>query len=100
MAIVEHQVQPEVHNGTTPAVGVGGSDIQVENPATGEIVASVPDMDGSAVAELARSGRAAQPAWEAIGFEGRARIMLRAQKWLIDNSERVIETIISETGKT
>ena len=44
--------------------------------------------------------RAAQPGWEAIGFEGRGRILLRAQKWLIDNSERVIDTIVSETGKT
>ena len=26
--------------------------------------------------------------------------MLRAQKWLLDNAERVIETIVSETGKT
>jgi acyl-CoA reductase-like NAD-dependent aldehyde dehydrogenase len=26
--------------------------------------------------------------------------MMRAQKWLMDNAERVIETIVSETGKT
>ncbi len=26
--------------------------------------------------------------------------MLRAQKWVMDNAERVIETIVSETGKT
>jgi len=99
MATVEQQVNPEVHNGATPAAGMG-VDIPVENPATGEIVATVPDLDAAAVAEMAARGRAAQPAWEAIGFEGRAKIMLRAQKWLIDNSERVIETIVSETGKT
>src|SRR5690606_12936707 len=28
------------------------------------------------------------------------RVMLRAQKWLIDNAERVIRTIVSETGKS
>ncbi len=99
MAIVEEQVHPEVHNGATPPVGVG-AEIPVENPATGEIVRTVPDLDGAAVAEMAARGRAAQTAWEAIGFAGRAKIMLRAQKWLIDNSERVIETIVSETGKT
>ena len=44
--------------------------------------------------------RAAQPGWEALGFEGRGRILLRAQKWLIDNADRVIRTIVSETGKT
>ena len=48
---------------------------------------------------VARAARAAQPGWEALGFEGRGRILRRAQKWVIDNSERVIETIVSETGK-
>ena len=41
----------------------------------------------------------AQPGWEALGFEGRAEVFKRAQKWMIDNSERVIQTIVSETGK-
>ncbi len=74
--------------------------ISVENPATGEVIGTVPDLSAEAVAELAARARAAQPAWEALGFEGRARVMLRAQKWLIDNAERVIRTIVSETGKT
>ena len=74
--------------------------IPVENPATGEVIASVPELSAEQVAELAAKARAAQIGWEAMGFEGRARVMLRAQKWLIDNSERVIRTIVSETGKT
>ena len=45
-------------------------------------------------------GRAAQPQWEAYGFDGRARILLRAQKWLMDNADQVVATIVSETGKT
>src|SRR5437762_8679357 len=83
-------------NGLADAVGA----IPVENPATGEIIATVPDLGAEAVAEMAAHGRAAQPEWEALGFEGRARVMRRAQKWLMDNAERVIETIVSETGKT
>jgi acyl-CoA reductase-like NAD-dependent aldehyde dehydrogenase len=78
----------------------GGAGIPVENPATGEVVATVPDMSAEEVAELARRGRAAQPGWEALGFEGRARVLRRAQKWVLDNADRVIETIVSETGKT
>ena len=76
-----------------------GNEIEVVNPATGEVIAKVPDMGAEDVAKLVRQGRAAQPAWEAMGFEGRGRILLRAQKWLLDNAERVIETIVSETGK-
>ena len=49
---------------------------------------------------MAARGRAAQPGWEAYGFEGRARVLLRAQKWVMDNAEQVVETIVSETGKT
>jgi acyl-CoA reductase-like NAD-dependent aldehyde dehydrogenase len=99
MATVE-QHPAQAHNGAAPANGLAGAEIPVENPATGQTVASVPDLDGAAVAELVTRGRAAQPNWEAFGFEGRTRILLRAQKWLIDNSERVIATIVSETGKT
>jgi acyl-CoA reductase-like NAD-dependent aldehyde dehydrogenase len=99
MASVEQanvEQAPASENGVKPL----GDDIQVENPATGQIVATVPDLGADAVAAMAARARAAQPGWEAYGFEGRARIMLRAQKWLMDNADQVIATIISETGKT
>jgi acyl-CoA reductase-like NAD-dependent aldehyde dehydrogenase len=95
MATVEQQV-PETQNGS---VGTREG-VPVENPATGEIIATVPDLGAEAVADLAARGRAAQPGWEAFGFEGRSRVLLRAQKWLMDNAEQVVKTIVSETGKT
>jgi acyl-CoA reductase-like NAD-dependent aldehyde dehydrogenase len=95
MATVE-QHPPETHNGVPDAE----QNIPVENPATGEIVATVPDLGADAVAQMAARGRSAQPGWDALGFEGRGRVLLRAQKWLMDNAEQVIATIISETGKT
>jgi len=95
MATVEQQI-PRTHNGVAHA----GEEIAVENPATGAIAGTVPDLGQATVADMARKGRAAQPQWEAYGFEGRARILRRAQKWLLDNAERVIATIVAETGKT
>jgi len=81
--------------------GHGADDeIPVENPATGEIIAHVPDLSAEAVAELAVRGRAAQPGWRALGFEGRGRVLARMQKWIMDNHERVTSTLVSETGKT
>jgi acyl-CoA reductase-like NAD-dependent aldehyde dehydrogenase len=74
--------------------------ITVENPATGVVVGQVPILSADEVRALAERGRAAQPAWEALGFEGRARVLRRAQKWVLDNQQRVIDTIVSETGKT
>src|SRR3954466_5364868 len=73
--------------------------IDVENPATGQIVASVDVIAPERIPELVARARAAQPGWEALGFEARAQLLKRAQKWVIDNSDRVVETIVSETGK-
>jgi acyl-CoA reductase-like NAD-dependent aldehyde dehydrogenase len=102
--VEEHAIEiHETANGNPPTAAVvpaGGAEIPVENPATGEILTTVPDLDAAAVAELARRARLAQPTWEAYGFEGRARVLRRMQKWVMDNSERIIDTIVSETGKT
>ncbi|MEA2290209.1 MAG: hypothetical protein QOD55_2206, partial [Solirubrobacteraceae bacterium] len=96
MASVEQQDPPPEATGTD---GAAGHEIAVENPATGRVIARVPDLGPGAVAELAARARAAQPAWEALGFAGRGRVLLRAQRWLLDNADRVIETIVAETGK-
>jgi acyl-CoA reductase-like NAD-dependent aldehyde dehydrogenase len=101
MATVEQHV-PQTSNGTATAdrAAEHGAGIPVENPATGEIVTTVPDLDAQAIAELARRGREAQPIWEAYGFEGRGRVLRRMQKWVMDNADRIVRTIVSETGKT
>jgi acyl-CoA reductase-like NAD-dependent aldehyde dehydrogenase len=92
--IVQHA--PETSNGVTH----GAAEIPVINPGTGRQIGSVPDLDAAAVAELAARGRAAQVGWNAQGFAGRSRVLRRMQKWLMDNADRVTDTIVSETGKT
>ena len=77
-----------------------GAEIAVENPATGAVIAHVADSSAAKVAELATLGRAAQPGWQALGFDGRARVMLALRKWLMDHADEVASTIVSETGKT
>ncbi len=77
-----------------------GAEIGVQNPATGAAIAYVPDLSAERVAELAKRGRAAQPGWQALGFDGRARVLLAMRKWLMDNADRVVAKIVSETGKT
>jgi acyl-CoA reductase-like NAD-dependent aldehyde dehydrogenase len=87
MATVEHE----------PAAASG---IPVENPATGEIIRTVPVVGPGDVPALAERARAAQPAWEALGYDGRARVLRRAQKWVTDHGEEIAATIVAETGKT
>jgi acyl-CoA reductase-like NAD-dependent aldehyde dehydrogenase len=77
-----------------------GAQIAVENPATGEVIGHVPDLSPEAVGEIARVSRAAQPAWQALGYDGRAGVMLRMRSWMMDNADRVVATLVSETGKT
>ena len=89
---------------TVPETGANGAaaagTIDVENPSTGKVIASVPVVPPEQVAELVERARRAQPGWEALGFDGRAAVMKRGQKWVSENSQRVIDTIVSETGKT
>src|SRR3954469_16245966 len=96
MAGTEEKAAPEA----AATNGHQAGEVPVENPATGEVVAHVPDLSADEVKQMAARARAAQPGWEALGFAGRARVMLRMQKWLLDNAERVIETICKETGKS
>jgi acyl-CoA reductase-like NAD-dependent aldehyde dehydrogenase len=87
--------------GATQQNGGGASNqIPIENPATGQTIAHVPDMGAEEVRRLVQEARAAQPAWAEMPFDARAKVFYRARKWLVDNRERVARTIIEETGKT
>src|SRR3954462_5319540 len=100
---VSAQTEPQTVEGTashSKGASGNGSTIEVQNPATGQTIARVPAIGTEQVAELAARARAAQPGWEALGFEGRAKVLKRAQKWTTDNPHRIARAIMSETGKT
>lgn len=99
MAGTEEQVKPEAAVPDTATTSTP-SEFAVENPATGEVIAHCPDLGPEDVRRMAARGREVQPAWEALGFEGRARILKRMQKWVMDHQEEIIAVIRSETGKT
>jgi betaine-aldehyde dehydrogenase len=94
-----------VESGTAARVeenGVGGAAddaIEVLNPATGEVIERLPVDPPERVAEVVARVRAAQPEWEAIGFEGRYHWLGRLRDWILDNRERVLATMQRETGK-
>src|SRR3954453_15255171 len=73
--------------------------IEVINPATGEVVRTIPAVSPDDVPALVARARAAQPAWEGLGFDGRSKGLRRAQKGGIANADRIIDPIVSETGK-
>jgi acyl-CoA reductase-like NAD-dependent aldehyde dehydrogenase/choline dehydrogenase-like flavoprotein len=73
--------------------------IAVENPATGETIATVPELAPDEVRAMVAAARAAQPAWAELGYEGRAEVLLAAKRWMVANGERVVQTICAETGR-
>ena len=95
MATVDQQATTASTNG-----GGNGQTIPVDNPATGQTITHVPDLTADQIAELVARARAAQPAWAATSFDDRAALMYELRSWLIANRNRVIQTIVDETGKT
>ncbi|MGZ4185044.1 MAG: aldehyde dehydrogenase family protein, partial [Solirubrobacteraceae bacterium] len=94
MASATERTSVESNGGATTAT------ISVENPATGELITTVPVLGASDVQALAARGRAAQLGWNELGFEGRSKVLRRAQKWMLDNADRIIGVVVSESGKT
>jgi acyl-CoA reductase-like NAD-dependent aldehyde dehydrogenase len=72
MSTDEHEPAAATTNGARDT-------IPVANPATGEIIRTVPVTSPDEVVALVARARAAQPGWEALGYDGRARIFRRAQ---------------------
>src|SRR5438270_597398 len=73
--------------------------LRVENPATDQLVAEVPSLAREGVLDLVARARAAQPAWQALGFRGRGKLIRDMRAWLVRNRKRVIQTLSDENGK-
>jgi len=73
--------------------------IPVENPATGETIATVKDLGPGEITAMVARAREAQPIWAAVGFEGRAEVLLAARDWMLANAGQVVSTIVGETGR-
>ncbi len=92
-SVTEHASSDQTATTTAATIGV-------ENPATGEMITTVPLLGEAELRDMAERARAAQLGWEAMGFEERGRLLRRAQRWMADNVERIIDVVCSESGKT
>ncbi|MGW4118830.1 aldehyde dehydrogenase family protein [Nocardia sp. NPDC004711] len=88
--------------GATPkpeAAPAPATELEVRNPATGALAGTVPIDSAETVAAKVAALRAQQPAWEALGPDGRKEWLLKLQDWLVDNTDRLADVLQSETGK-
>lgn len=88
-------------NGAANGAGTTAADdrIEVLNPATGQPIATIAVDSPEAVAETVARVRANQADWEAMGIESRYHWLGKLRDWLLDNSDRVLDTMQLETGK-
>jgi betaine-aldehyde dehydrogenase len=77
----------------------GGESFEVRNPATGAVIANVSVDSPESVRETVARVRSHQAEWEALGIEGRYHWLGKLRDWLLDNKERVGDTMQAETGK-
>jgi acyl-CoA reductase-like NAD-dependent aldehyde dehydrogenase len=87
----------ETHN---PGVAAVTDVIEVRCPADGRLVGTVAVASPADVTAAAARLRAAQPAWEQLGPDGRAKHMLRFLDWILDNEKNLVGIMQEETGKS
>jgi acyl-CoA reductase-like NAD-dependent aldehyde dehydrogenase len=90
MAIVE-----PVQNGQS-----GPRRMKLASPATGAPIGEITVTTADEVRAVVQRARAAQPGWDAIGFDGRRRYMEKALKVLLARQEEFIDVIVRETGRS
>ncbi len=81
----------------TPAES--GATFAVRNPASGEIIANVPDMGGTETRRAIAAADAAWPAWRALTAKRRAATMRRWFDLIVANADDLALLMTSEQGK-
>jgi succinate-semialdehyde dehydrogenase/glutarate-semialdehyde dehydrogenase len=76
-----------------------GATFDVTNPASGEVLASVPRMGAAETRRAVAAGRDALPAWRAMLARDRARIMRRWSDLMLDRTDELATLLTAEQGK-
>jgi succinate-semialdehyde dehydrogenase/glutarate-semialdehyde dehydrogenase len=73
---------------------------RLRSPATLEPIGELECMTPEDVAAALERARKAQPAWAALSFDERARVLDRVRTLVLDRQDRIMQKVIEETGKT
>lgn len=85
-------------NGKWVAAG-SGRVFGVFNPATGERIADIPDMNASDAEKAVAAAKAAFPAWKNMTAKERGKYLLRWHQLILDNLEPLAALLTAEQGK-
>jgi acyl-CoA reductase-like NAD-dependent aldehyde dehydrogenase len=74
-------------------------EIEVVNPATEEVVGTVPGADAATVNEAVAAAKRAFPEWAATDAERRAHVLTRAAELIEEHASELAATLTAEQGK-
>ena len=75
------------------------SDLDVIDPATGRVVGRVPSMTADDVTKAVDLARRAQPAWAALGVDGRHEVLRRVRREIVSRRAELRDVLVAESGK-
>ena len=87
----------KIYTGGGFVASVGGV-LEVEAPATGEVIAKVGLANPADLEAAVAAAQAAQREWAALPYTQRAAVMARASAILQENPERLTEWLVPESG--
>jgi len=73
--------------------------LDVDNPATGEVIAKVPMSTKEEVNEAVRAAKEAFPEWRQVPAIERARYLFKLRDLILEHKEKLAKTITREHGK-
>ncbi|MGN6807124.1 MAG: NAD-dependent succinate-semialdehyde dehydrogenase [Trinickia sp.] len=76
-----------------------GSTFDVRNPATGQVLATVPKMGSAETRRAIEAANAAWPAWRAQPAKARAAILRKWYQSMLDNADDLARIMTAEQGK-
>ncbi|WP_199555160.1 NAD-dependent succinate-semialdehyde dehydrogenase [Sandaracinobacteroides hominis] len=95
--------RPELLRGANRIAGrwieADANGIQVTNPATGELIATVPKLGRAEAAEAIAAAQAAMPAWAALTAKARATVLRRWFDLMMANQDDLAAIMTAEQGK-
>lgn len=86
-------------NGKWNTVSSRGKVFRVDNPATGEVLAQIPDLSTHATRDAIDAAYAAQPGWAAKSAKQRADKMKKLFQLMVENADDLATILTLEMGK-
>jgi succinate-semialdehyde dehydrogenase/glutarate-semialdehyde dehydrogenase len=74
-------------------------ELEIENPATGQMLGVVPRCTGEDVELAVRRAREAQASWAQTGFAEREALLMRLHDLVLERQDEVLDVIQLESGK-